>query len=242
MGSKNKTSSTGGTGTSSSGGGRGSDRSGRIETNRRKSEIDPKRLDEGKKKVKEIIKNKDMYGGSASKAVNEYLLSIGEAKRTGGGGYLLTSTGWKMKYGSYTAGQAQEGTAMGTGDAGGIITSIPITKKMFDRQKKIKSIALLGASLLNPTNIASTAMRMEAARSYGQTYEDYMKGFKAKQKESFSLAVNSANQMTANKATGEVFEVTGTPSDKKKSKTSKNTTKYFAGTGSDESTNKRTFF
>ncbi len=233
MGSKNKTSSGGNTG------GRGS---GRQETNRRKNEVDPRVLNEGKKRVKKAIKGKDMYGGTASKVTNEYLLSIGEAKKTGGGGYLLTSKGWKMKYGSYTAGKAQEGTAMGSGDAGGIMTSTPITERMFERQKKIKAIALLGASLINPTNIASTAMRMEAARSYGKSYEDYMKSFKAKQKESFSLAVNSANQMTANKATGEVFEVTGTPSDKKKSKTSKNTTKYFAGTGSDESSTKRTFF
>ena len=40
---------------------------------------------------------------------------------------------------------------------------------------------------------------------------------------------------------GEV-DVVSNNTNKKKSKTSKNTTKYFAGTGMDESTNKRTFY
>ena len=114
---------------------------------------------------------------------------------------------------------------------------------MIDK-KKIKTNGLLGAALIKQTNLEIADMRMEAARGYGETYEDYMKSFKAKQKKSFSLAVDTANKMTANQATGEVYEVTGSDNNNKKSKskTSKNTTKYFAGSGTDESSTKRTFF
>ena len=82
----------------------------------------------GTKKVKEEIKKSgtDMYGGVASKATNEYLVEIGEATRTGGGGYMLTSKGWKIKYGSYNAGGPQSGMNMGTGGAG-VMNKIPIS-------------------------------------------------------------------------------------------------------------------
>jgi len=111
---------------------------------------------------------------------------------------------------------------------------------MFERQKKVKAIALMGASLINPTNIASTAMRMEAARGYGATYGDYLKSFKAKQNTTFDVS-SLTNEGVANTGMGEVDTAMNTSGNKKKSKTSKDTTKYFAGTGMDESTNKRTF-
>ena len=143
MGSKNKTSS----GSSNSGGGSSNN------NNNNNVVIAPKKqtkkaTDTVKKKVKfqtdakgNTYTMKDgernyMYGGQVSKATNEYLFSIGEAKKTGGGGYMLTSKGWAMKYGSYTKGQAQEGTAMGTGNSASIIGSVPISEQMFERQKK----------------------------------------------------------------------------------------------------------
>ena len=63
-----------------------------------------------------------MYGGVASQATNEYLVSIGEAKRGNpyydnkgnitGYSYNLTGKGHELKYGSYNPGGAQNPTAM----------------------------------------------------------------------------------------------------------------------------------
>ena len=88
---------------------------------------------------KDRITDVEMFGGKASQYTNEYLVSIGEAKRTGGGGYNLTAKGWKMKYGSYTPGQAQTGAAMGTGNPAGIMTSTPISQPMWKQQQKTKA-------------------------------------------------------------------------------------------------------
>ena len=112
MGSKKSTNSNSG------GGGRGD---GRKETNRRKAEINPNIITAAQNKVKKDIgfnqrkhptegivdsyalKSKKggtgMYGEEASKATNEYLVSIGEAKKSKNGSYFLTSKGRKMKYG-----------------------------------------------------------------------------------------------------------------------------------------------
>ena len=181
-----------------------------------------------------------MYGGQVSKATNEYLVSIGEAKKTSGGGYMLTSKGWAMKYGSYTAGQAQEGTAMGTGNTASMMGSVPISKEMFEQQKKIKAIALGGMSIMAGP-IVGSPLRMMAGKELTKQYSDYQKSFKANLNTTFDVS-SLNNEGVANSAMGEVETVMNTSSNKKKSKTSKDTTKYFAGTGMDESTNKRTFY
>ena len=250
MGSKNKTSS----GSSNSGSSNNNNNNNVVIAPKKETK---KATETVKKKVKfqtdakgntytiKDGKKNYMYGGQVSAATNEYLESIKEAKKTsqnpdGSWNYMLTSKGWAMKYGSYTKGQAQEGTAMGTGNTASMMGSVPISKEMFERQKKVKAIALMGASLINPTNIASTAMRMEAARGYGATYGDYLKSFKAKQNTTFDVS-SLNNEGVANTGMGEVDTVMNTSGNKKKSKTSKDTTKYFAGTGMDESTTKRTF-
>ena len=246
MGSKNKTSS----GSSNSGGGSSNN------NNNNNVVIAPKKQTKKatntvKKKVKfqtdakgNTYTMKDgernyMYGGQVSKATNEYLVSIGEAKKTGGGGYMLTSKGWAMKYGSYTKGQAQEGTAMGTGNSASIIGSVPISEQMFERQKKIKAVALGGMSLMVGP-IMGSPLRMMAGKELTKQYSDYQKSFKANLNTTFDVS-SLANEGVANSAMGEV-DVVSNNTNKKKSKTSKNTTKYFAGTGMDESTNKRTFY
>jgi len=93
------------------------------------------------------------FGSEASQATNEYLVSIGEAKQGNpyydhkgnitGYSYMLTSKGKEMKYG-------KSGGAMGSGDPTGIMSSIPISKKMHDTQKTIQGIALAAMSLAFP--------------------------------------------------------------------------------------------
>jgi len=251
MGNKNSTKSSGT-------GGRGSDRSGQQETNRRKNEVNPNIVKAGTKKVKEEIKKSgtDMYGGVASKATNEYLVSIGEATRGNpykdakgnitGYSYRLTSKGHKMKYGTYNAGGPQNPTAMGTAGKGGIMNQIPISEKMFEQQKKIKSIGLAVVSLGAPM-LVGQVMRAGAADAFNATYADYKKSFNAKfdklNANTFSSANNNTstqNKETANLAFGETN--TEVASNNKKSKTTKNTKKYLAGSGQDESSTKRTFY
>ena len=182
-------------------------------------------------------KNK-MYGGQVSKATNDYLVSIGEAKKTGGGGYMLTSKGWKIKYGSYKAGGPQEGSAMGSCGAG-VMSQVPISEKMFEQQKKIKAIALGGMSLMVGP-ILGSPLRMMAGKELTKEYGDYQKSFKANLNTTFDVS-SLTNEGVANTGMGEVNTVMNTSNNKKKSKTTKDTTKYFSGTGTDESTNKRTF-
>ena len=90
-------------------------------------------------------KDKKLYGQEASQFTNEYLEQIGHAKKTsknpdGSWNYHLTSTGWKMKYGSYTAGQAQTPSAMGSGNPAGILTSTAISQPMFESQKNLQQM------------------------------------------------------------------------------------------------------
>lgn len=183
-------------------------------------------------------KKNEMYGGQVSKATNDYLVSIGEAKKTGGGGYMLTSKGWKMKYGSYTAGQAQTGSAMGSGGAG-VMSQIPISEKMFERQKKIQSIGL-GVLSLAAGPLVGTVMRAGAADAFNSTYGEYRKSFQANKAMG---SVDQSSPTTNNTETANLgFGTTDVVNNKKnKSKTSKTTTKYFAGYGQDESSLKRKF-
>jgi len=184
-------------------------------------------------------KNK-MYGGQVSKATNDYLVSIGEAKKTGGGGYMLTSKGWKMKYGSYKAGGPQEGSAMGSGGAG-VMSQVPISEKMFESQKKTQAIMLGGLSFMAGP-VVGTVMRMGAANALNSTYGDYRKSFQAN-KAMGSVDYSSPNTNsteTANLAFGDTTDVASNK--KNKSKTTKSTNKFFAGTGTEESTKKRAFY
>ena len=251
MGNKNSTSSN-------SGGGRGS---GRKETNRRKKDSATNQTQGATKAIKKAVsftqtkhptegivdsytfkdgKKNQMYGGQVSKATNDYLVSIGEAKKTGGGGYMLTSKGWKMKYGSYNAGGTQEGSAMGSGGAG-VMSQIPISEKMFESQKKTQAIMLGGLSFMAGP-VVGTAMRMGAANAFNSTYKDYRKSFQANKAmgsvDYSSPTVNTTE--TANLAMGDTNEVASNK--KKKSKTTKSTTKFFTGTGTEESTKKRAFY
>tara|TARA_R100000805_G_scaffold5263_2_gene6590 strand:+ start:8101 stop:8742 length:642 start_codon:yes stop_codon:yes gene_type:complete len=180
--------------------GRGNDRS--NNNNNNNNNVSPE-VKKAKKVVKEALgitatrggyiaskaQNPIRYGGEASKITNEYLVSINEAKRTGGGGYMLTSKGYEIKYGSYTPGAVQDPGAMGTGNPGGVMSSVPISKKMLEEQNRIKSIALAGASVINPTaSIVNTPLRMAAntasvdANNPQAAVDEYSRMFSAKQR------------------------------------------------------------
>ena len=193
------------------GGGRGSDAGGYKESNRRRNEVNTNVLQAAKDKVKNDLglytnqpggsstqtktlranklkgKDADFYGEEASKSTNEYLVNIGEAKRSGGGGYILTSKGHQMKYGTYTPGQAQTPSAMGSGDPRGVLTSTPISKKMLQSQNKQKGL-IVGALSLGMPGIGATLMRADAAVALKDAaqpdaaYDDYTKKFNATQK------------------------------------------------------------
>ena len=180
-----------------------------------------------------------MFGSEVSQATNEYLVSIGEAKRgrkldDGTYGYLLTSKGREMKYGKSQG-------AMGSGDPSGMMTSIPISEAMFEKQKKIQTLALAGMSLAMPMGLAQ-GMRAVAADTFQRPYSDYISTFYKGQsgEANFAKAKEFANQSkeTANLAMGDTF-VAG---EKKSKKLTKDTTKYFAGSYADESKKKRKFF
>jgi len=190
-------------------------------------------------------KKNEMYGGQISNETNKYLEGINEAKKgsqnpDGSYNYMLTSKGWKIKYGSYTAGQAQTGTAMGSG-LGGVMGNTPISEKMFESQKKLQTGLLAGLSIFAPMGVGQV-IRMGAADTYNSTYGDYRKSFTA------NKAMGNVDQSspttqsteTANLAMGDTSEVAS--NNKKKSKTTKSTTKFFTNTGLDESTNLRTFY
>lgn len=186
-------------------------------------------------------KKNQMYGGQVSQATNEYLESINEAKKgsqnpDGSYNYMLTSKGWKIKYGSYNAGGPQSGMNMGTGGAG-VMNKIPISEKMFQSQQKTKAIMLGGLSIMAGP-VVGTAMRMGAADALNSKYGDYRKSFTANKGMGSVQSPTIENTDVANLAIGE----TETNYNSKKSKTTKKTSKFFAGMGVDESTKKRTFY
>ena len=147
-------------------------------------------------------KDADFYGEEASKATNEYLVKIGQAKKNPSGSYTLTAKGWEMKYGSYTPGQAQTGAAMGTGDSKGIMTSTPISQPMWKQQQKTKAILLGGLSFMTGGGLSSMALRagaFDAINKSGQAgYSEYLSKFYTSQgKDVSSSGIKSGNVDTS---------------------------------------------
>lgn len=140
-------------------------------------------------------KTNDMYGGAASKATNDYLVSEGKVKvgnyfKKVGGEFIRISKeegeklyaqgdpsisrstigntkSQELKYG-------QSNSAMGSGDPTGIMTSIQISEPMFQSQKKIQNIALGGMALMG-VPLAGTAFAYNNRPS--NSYDNYLKKF-----------------------------------------------------------------
>ena len=77
-------------------------------------------------------------------------------------------------------------SAMGSGDPTGAMTSIPLSKKMLESQNKTKGL-IVGALSLGMPGVGGTLMRADAGKALldvkqsDAAYEDYTKGFEAKQ-------------------------------------------------------------
>ena len=138
-----------------------------------------------------------MYGGSASQATNEYLESIGQAKKgsknaDGSYNYMLTAQGHKIKYGSYNPGGPQTPSGMGSGSSGGIMGSTPISEQMFESQQKIKMLGLGALSLFAPFPVSS-ALGFASNQARKEQYSNYVSSFNNSMS-STSYAVNTPVQ------------------------------------------------
>ena len=223
---------------------------GNKQSTRDKAERNERQADaqEASKKIQQKIQinEKDMYGGYASKEASRFIgdqpASKGYYMTTADGKKILdsnnmpilTSRGYKLKYGN--------SGAMGIGEKS-IMGSVPISEKMFESQKRLKMIATGSMAALGVP-----VMGAAFADYNSKTYADYKKSFKANMSSGKDFASHVNNQTnvwgqpteTANLAMGDTTEVASNK--KKKSNTTKSTTKFFAGTGQDESTKKRTFY
>jgi len=145
-------------------------------------------------------KDADFYGQEASKVTNDYLVSIGEAKKNPSGSYTLTSQGWKMKYGSYTPGGPQGSAAMGSGDPKGILTSTAISQPMWKQQQKTKAIILGGLSFATG-GLTSMALRSAAFSAINKSgregYSDYLGNFYTSQGQDVSSLGTKTNLDTS---------------------------------------------
>ena len=125
----------------------------------------------------------EMYGGRSSQYTNEYLVSIGEAKRGNpyydhkgkitGYSYNLTSLGRELKYG-------RSGGAMGSGDPTGIMSSTAISRTMWESQQQVKKLMTLGPM----------GLMMSAAKKNEESYNKYLDSF-YNQQSSTSIAYNT---------------------------------------------------
>tara|TARA_X000001382_G_scaffold89_2_gene113 strand:+ start:56 stop:718 length:663 start_codon:yes stop_codon:yes gene_type:complete len=134
------------------------------------------------------LKGKDiyMYGNEASKMTNDEMVKRGLLsynKNTGGYSNVvdgkIISNANAIKYGA-------SNSAMGSGDPTGAMTSIPLSERMLQSQNKFKGL-VVGALSLGMPSIGATAMRASAgtalinAAQPEAAYDDYKKGFDAKQ-------------------------------------------------------------
>ena len=131
-------------------------------------------------------KDQTMYGEETSKMTNDEMVKRGLLsynKNTGGYsnvvGNKIISNANTIKYGG-------SGGAMGSGDPTGAMTSVPISKEMLQSQNKFKGL-VVGALSLGMPGIGATAMRASAGTALTNAaqpeaaYDDYKKGFDAKQ-------------------------------------------------------------
>ena len=243
MGNKNSTNSRAGSGDRSNN--RAQEGSNEVQ-----SKIDRERYGAGVaygsgKITKERVNKTEMYGGKASKYTNQFIAkqpassglyatsSGGKMMKDSSGNPILTRKGYNLKYGNTGA--------MGIGDRNSIMGSVPISEKMFESQKKFKAIGLAVLSL-GGGPLAGSVMRAGAADAFNSTYSDYRKSFQANKamgSVDYSSPTTQSTE-TANLGMGDTTNVAS--NNKKKSKTTKSTSKYFAGMGVDESTKKRTFY
>lgn len=159
-------------------------------------------------------KDQDFYGSEASKATDDYLVSqkkvkVGNYFKKVGGEFVRISKAEGEKL--YAKGDpsisrsvignksslglkyGQSNSAMGSGDPTGIMTSIQISKPMFESQKRTQSLFLGGATLLGMP-LAGTFFAYNNRPS--NTYDNYLKKFYSTMSSSGIQSSQKINQTT----------------------------------------------
>ena len=204
-------------------------------------------------------KTNDMYGGAASKATDDYLVSQGKVKvgnyfKKVGGNFVRISKeegeklyakgdpsisrsvigdtkSQELKYG-------QSNSAMGSGDPTGIMTSIQISEPMFQSQKKVQNIAL-GAMAIMGVPLTGTAFAYNNRPS--NSYDNYLKKFYSTMSSSGIQSSQKINQTTDNVVSNQDQVVDQTTQEKDIVTTSK-FKKKKAGQGDDQLASARSLF
>jgi hypothetical protein len=204
-------------------------------------------------------KTNDMYGGAASKATDDYLVSQGKVKvgnyfKKVGGEFVRISKAegeklyaqgdpsisrsvigdtksQELKYG-------QSNSAMGSGDPTGIMTSIQISEPMFQSQKKVQNIAL-GAMAIMGVPLTGTAFAYNNRPS--NSYDNYLKKFYSTMSSSGIQSSQKTNQTTDNVVSNQDQVVDQTTQEKDIVTTSK-FKKKKAGQGDDQLASARSLF
>ena len=156
----------------------------------------------------------DMYGGAASKATDDYLVSQGKVKvgnyfKKVGGEFIKISKkegeklyakgdpsisrstigdtkSKELKYG-------KSNTAMGSGDPTGIMTSTQISQPMFESQKKMQGL-VMGAMALGGIPLAGS-MLLDNSRP-GNNYSNYLNKFYSTMSSSGIQSAQKNNQQS----------------------------------------------
>tara|TARA_R110002033_G_scaffold21413_7_gene53204 strand:- start:105 stop:932 length:828 start_codon:yes stop_codon:yes gene_type:complete len=204
-------------------------------------------------------KTNDMYGGAASKATDDYLVSQGKVKvgnyfKKVGGNFVRISKeegeklyakgdpsisrstigntkSQELKYG-------QSNSAMGSGDPTGIMTSIQISEPMFQSQKKVQNIAL-GAMAIMGVPLTGTAFAYNNRPS--NSYDNYLKKFYSTMSSSGIQSSQKTNQTTDNVVSNQDQVVDQTTQEKDIVTTSK-FKKKKASQGDDQLASARSLF
>ena len=156
----------------------------------------------------------DMYGGAASKATDDYLVSQGKVKvgnyfKKVGGEFIKISKkegeklyakgdpsisrstigdtkSKELKYG-------KSNTAMGSGDPTGIMTSTQISQPMFESQKKMQGL-VMGAMALGGIPLAGSMLLYNSRP--GNNYSNYLNKFYSTMSSSGIQSAQKNNQQS----------------------------------------------
>ena len=204
-------------------------------------------------------KDQDFYGSEASKATDDYLVSqkkvkVGNYFKKVGGEFVRISKAEGEKL--YAKGDpsisrsvignksslglkyGQSNSAMGSGDPTGIMTSIQISEPMFESQKKIKSIAMLGMAAAGMP-LAGTFLAHNNRPS--NTYDNYLKKFYSTMSSSGIQSSQKTNQTTDNVVSNQDQVIDANTEEKEISTTTK-FKKKKAGQGDDQLASARSLF
>jgi hypothetical protein len=128
-----------------------------------------------------------MYGGMASDLTKEHMAKAGFGTYNADTGSFTNIVGNTIIGGTNEMMYGSSG-AMGSGDPGGILSSVPISNKMLQSQNKLKGAILGIAGIAAGGNPAGLIMRGVGAKSLADAYvrpdaayDTYSKKFKAKQ-------------------------------------------------------------